>query len=66
MFPPPLSVTPPYIFTGLKQVTLVKDPELGIGCTIKNVIGHILVNRIVEDGPVAHTGALRPGVWIVG
>ena len=50
------------IHTGLKRVTVVKDPKLGIGCTIKNAVGHILVYRIVMDGPVAHTGALRPGV----
>ncbi len=42
-------------------MTLVKDPEKGIGCTIKNAAGHILVNRIIEDGPIALTGVLRPG-----
>ena len=47
--------------TGLKRVTLVKDPDKGIGCTIKNAAGHIFVNRIIEDGPIAHTGVLRPG-----
>ena len=46
---------------GLKRVTLVKDPVKGIGCTIKSAAGHILVNRILEDGPIAHTGILRPG-----
>ncbi len=46
---------------GVKRVTLVKDPDKGIGCTIKNAAGHILVNRIVEDGPIAITGVLRPG-----
>jgi len=40
---------------------LIKDPEKGIGCTIKNAAGHILVNRILEDGPIAVTGVLRPG-----
>lgn len=48
--------------TGLKRVTLVKDQDKGIGCTIKNAAGHILVNRIIEDGPIAQTGVLRPGV----
>jgi len=46
---------------GLKRVTLVKDQDKGIGCTIKNAAGHILVNRIIEDGPIAQTGVLRPG-----
>ncbi|KAL5493173.1 hypothetical protein EMCRGX_G014311 [Ephydatia muelleri] len=46
---------------GLKRVTLVKDPQKGIGCTIKNAAGHILVNRIIEDGPIAMSGVLRPG-----
>lgn len=45
----------------MKRVTLVKDPQKGIGCTIKNAAGHILVNRIIEDGPIAITGVLRPG-----
>lgn len=49
---------------GLKRVTLVKDPEKGIGCTIKSAGGHIFVNRIVEDGPIAHTGVLKPGTCI--
>lgn len=40
----------------------MKDPDKGIGCTIKNAAGHILVNRIIEDGPIAITGVLRPGV----
>lgn len=39
----------------------MKDPEKGIGCTIKSAAGHIFVNRIIEDGPIAHTGVLRPG-----
>lgn len=46
---------------GVKRVTLVKDPQKGIGCTIKNAAGHILVNRIIEDGPIAMSGVLRPG-----
>jgi hypothetical protein len=46
---------------GVKRVTLVKDPTKGIGCTIKNTAGHIFVNRILEDGPIAETGVLRPG-----
>lgn len=50
------------LYVGLKRVTLVKDPDKGIGCTIKNAAGHILVNRIVEDGPIAITGVLRPGM----
>lgn len=50
--------------TGLKRVTLMKDPEKGIGCTIKNAAGHIFVNRIIEDGPIACTGVLRPGLRI--
>ncbi len=49
---------------GLKRITLVKDPDKGIGCTIKNAAGHILVNRILEDGPIAITGVLRPGAWV--
>ncbi len=47
-------------------MTLVKDPDKGIGCTIKNAAGHILVNRIIEDGPIAITGVLRPGVSVWG
>lgn len=47
--------------TGLKRVTLVKDPVKGIGCTIKSAAGHVVVNRIIEDGPIALTGVLRPG-----
>lgn len=46
---------------GLKRITLVKDPDKGIGCTIKCAAGHVFVNRIVEDGPIALTGVLRPG-----
>ena len=51
---------------GLKRVTLLKDPDKGIGCTIKNAAGHIFVNRIVEDGPIALTGVLRPGMSHTG
>ena len=36
----------------------------GIGCTIKCAAGHVLVNRILEDGPIAHTGVLRPGMYM--
>lgn len=50
---------------GLKRITLMKDPRKGIGCTIKNAAGHIFVNRIIEDGPIAHTGVLRPGRYFV-
>lgn len=39
----------------------MKDPEKGIGCTIKCAAGHVFVNRIIEDGPIALTGVLRPG-----
>lgn len=46
---------------GLKRISLVKDPEKGIGCTIKCAAGHVFVNRIIEDGPIALTGVLRPG-----
>ena len=46
---------------GLRRVTLIKDPQKGIGCTIKNAAGHIVVYRILEDGPIAETGILRPG-----
>ena len=56
--PSPSPSPPP---PGLKRVTLIKDPTKGIGCTIKAAAGHILVNRIIEDGPIAHTGVLRPG-----
>lgn len=48
--------------TGLKRVTLMKDPVKGIGCTIKSAAGHIFVNRVIEDGPIALTGVLRPGM----
>lgn len=51
-----------FIHTGIKRVTLVKDPHKGIGCTIKNAAGHIFVHRIIEDGPIAETGILRPGM----
>ena len=44
-------------------MTLAKDPQKGIGCTIKSAAGHIFVNRITEDGPIAYTGVLRPGMW---
>ena len=40
----------------------MKDPVKGIGCTIKSAAGHVLVNRIIEDGPIAQTGVLRPGI----
>lgn len=46
---------------GLKRVKLEKDPDKGIGCTIKNAAGVILVSRIIEDGPIAATGILKPG-----
>ena len=52
------------MFLGLKRVTLMKDPVKGIGCTIKSAAGHIFVNRIIEDGPIAHTGVLRPGMHV--
>lgn len=39
----------------------MKDPEKGIGCTIKSAAGHIFVSCIIEDGPISHTGVLRPG-----
>ena len=42
----------------------MKDPKKGIGCTIKSAAGHIFVNRIIEDGPIAHTGVLRPGMYV--
>lgn len=46
---------------GLKRIKLEKDPDKGIGCTIKNAAGVILVSRIIEDGPIAATGVLKPG-----
>jgi len=46
---------------GLKRIKLEKDPDKGIGCTIKNAAGVILVSRIIEDGPIATTGVLKPG-----
>ena len=52
------------VHVGLKRVTLMKDPVKGIGCTIKNAAGHIFVNRIIEDGPIALTGVLRPGWYM--
>lgn len=42
----------------------MKDPEKGIGCTIKSAGGHIFVSGIIEDGPIAHTGVLRPGQFL--
>ena len=42
----------------------MKDPAKGIGCTIKSAAGHIFVSRIIEDGPIAHTGVLRPGMCV--
>ena len=50
-----------HTLAGLKRITLVKDPDKGIGCTIKCAAGHVFVNRIIEDGPIALTGVLRPG-----
>ena len=46
---------------GLKRIKLEKDPDKGIGCTIKNAAGVILVSRIIEDGPISATGVLKPG-----
>lgn len=48
-----------------KRVTIKKDPQHGIGCTIKNVGGAIFVSRIIPDGPVATSGVLRPGDQII-
>lgn len=45
----------------LKRVKLFKDPIKGIGVRIKCVNGCVFVTRIVEEGPVAETGVLRPG-----
>ena len=45
----------------LKRVKLFKDPTKGIGVRIKCVNGCVFVTRIVEEGPVAETGVLRPG-----
>ena len=56
-----LSLSLSLSLSGLKRITLMKDPVKGIGCTIKSAAGHILVNRIIEEGPIAHTGVLRPG-----
>ena len=50
-----------FVCIGLKRVTLTKDAVKGIGCTIKSAAGHIFVNAIIEDGPIAFTGVLRPG-----
>ena len=44
-------------------MTLFKDPQKGIGCTVKNAAGHIFVNKIIEDGPISETGILRPGQY---
>lgn len=49
----------------LKRVKLFKDPTTGIGVRIKSVNGCVFVTRIVEDGPVAETGVLRPGDQIL-
>lgn len=49
----------------LKRIKLFKDPTKGIGVRIKSVNGCVFVTRIVEDGPVAETGVLRPGEFIV-
>ena len=49
----------------MKRVTLIKDPNKGIGCTIKNAATHIFVHRILEDGPIAETGVLRPGEYFI-
>jgi hypothetical protein len=57
------NISHPHTLAGLKRITLVKDPDKGIGCTIKCAAGHVFVNRIVEDGPIALTGVLRPGQW---
>ena len=48
-----------------KRITIKKDPQYGIGCTIKNVGGAIFVSRIIADGPVATSGVLRPGDQII-
>lgn len=48
----------------LKRIKLFKDPTKGIGVRIKSVNGCVFVTRIVEDGPVAETGVLRPGELI--
>lgn len=49
----------------LKRIKLFKDPTKGIGVRIKSVNGCVFVTRIVEDGPVAETGVLRPGDQIL-
>merc|ERR1719494_348197 len=51
--------------TDYKRVTIKKDPQYGIGCSIKNVSGAIYVSRIIADGPIATTGALRPGDQVI-
>ena len=48
-----------------KRIKLFKDPTKGIGVRIKSVNGCVFVTRIVEDGPVAETGVLRPGDQIL-
>ena len=48
----------------LKRIKLFKDPTKGIGVRIKSVNGCVFVTRIVEDGPVAETGVLRPGMLL--
>lgn len=50
---------------GLKRITIQREKGQGLGCTIKNVGGVILVNRILEDGPVSTSGILRPGDQIL-
>ena len=49
----------------LKRIKLFKDPLKGIGVRIKSVNGCVFVTRIIEDGPVAETGVLRPGMSCV-
>ena len=46
----------------LKRVSLVKEGG-SIGCTIKIAGGPVLVNRILEEGPIAQTGVLKPGMY---
>jgi hypothetical protein len=48
----------------LKRVSLVKEGG-SIGCTIKIAGGPVLVNRILEEGPIAQTGVLKPGDQIL-
>lgn len=48
-----------------KKVVVKKDPESGIGCSIKNVAGMVYVSKIIPGGPLSECGSIKPGDQII-